>query len=81
MKRSEIDQHIDRAVVFLNEHHFLLPPFAYWTTEDWKTKGPEYNEIRDNMLGWDLTDFGSGDFEKRARLTKSKILTVSENIE
>ena len=50
MKRSEIDQHIDRAVAFLNEHHFLLPPFAYWTTEDWKTKGPEYN---DAGLGFD----------------------------
>ena len=25
-------------------------------------KGKEYDEIRDNMLGWDITDFGSGDF-------------------
>jgi len=26
--------------------------------------GKEYDEIRDNMLGWDITDFGSGNFMK-----------------
>ena len=31
-------------------------------------KGKEYDEIRDNMLGWDITDFGSGDFYKRGLL-------------
>jgi D-lyxose ketol-isomerase len=25
---------------------------------------PEYREIRENMLGWDITDFGSGDYKK-----------------
>jgi D-lyxose ketol-isomerase len=62
MKRSEVNQIIERAIVFLREMRFLLPPFAYWTLEDWRTKGPEYDEIKDNMLGWDVTDFGSGDF-------------------
>jgi D-lyxose ketol-isomerase len=42
--------------------NFYLPPFAYWSPEDWKNKGHEYDEIRDNMLGWDITDFGSGDY-------------------
>jgi D-lyxose ketol-isomerase len=42
----------------------MLPPFALWMPEDWKNKGPEYDEIRNNQLGWDLTDFGSGDFER-----------------
>jgi len=44
--------------------NFKLPPFAYWRLEDWDSKGHEYDEIRDNMLGWDITDFGSGDFRK-----------------
>ena len=43
---------------------FYLPPFASWTVEDWKTAGEEYDEIRDNKLGWDITDFGLGDFYK-----------------
>jgi len=44
--------------------NFKLPPFAYWSSEVWESKGNEYNEIRDNLLGWDITDFGSGNFEK-----------------
>ena len=31
-------------------------------------KGHDHDEIRDNMLGWDITDFGSGDFEKTGLL-------------
>lgn len=27
-------------------------------------KGHEYDEIRENMFGWDVTDYGHGDFEK-----------------
>ncbi|MEG1105092.1 MAG: D-lyxose/D-mannose family sugar isomerase, partial [Oscillospiraceae bacterium] len=30
--------------------------------EDWKAKGTECDEIRDNMLGWDITDYGLGHF-------------------
>ena len=64
MKRSEINKIMKDAVEFIADKKFLLPPFAYWTAEDWATKGHEYDEIRDNMLGWDITDFGSGDFSK-----------------
>ncbi len=40
--------------------------WAYWGLTDWqKTKKEHYTEIIDNMLGWDITDFGSGDFYKR----------------
>lgn len=63
MKRSEINQIIRDAKEFLNEYKFLLPPFAYFTPEEWKEKGHEYDEIRRNVLGWDITDFGSGDFK------------------
>jgi D-lyxose ketol-isomerase len=41
---------------------FALPPFAFWAPADWRSKGAEYDEIRENQLGWDLTDFGSGDY-------------------
>lgn len=63
MKRSELNRIIDEAVDFCQEKNFLLPPFAYWTLKDWKLKGEDYQEILDNQMGWDITDFGSGDFE------------------
>ena len=64
MKRSEINNLMKEAVCFIDKMNFKLPPFVFWSPEEWKTKGDEYDEIRDNMLGWDITDFGSGDFEK-----------------
>lgn len=64
MKRSELNQIMRKGVEFIKKMGFALPPFAYWSPDEWKTKGHEYDEIRDNMLGWDITDFGSGDFHK-----------------
>lgn len=64
MKRSEINEILKEAVKFANDKQFLLPPFAFWGKKEWATKGKEYDEIKDNMLGWDITDFGSGDYEK-----------------
>jgi D-lyxose ketol-isomerase len=64
MKRSEINAILRSAVQFIQESHFALPPFAYWTPEAWRTKGEEVREIVDRKLGWDITDFGSGDFER-----------------
>lgn len=68
MKRSEINEIMRDAVSFIKELGFKLPPFAFWGPDEWATKGKEYDEIRDNMLGWDITDFGSGDFYKRGLL-------------
>ena len=68
MKRSEINKLLKEAVEFTREKQFLLPPFAFWGRKEWKTKGKEYDEIKDNMLGWDVTDFGSGDFNKTGLL-------------
>ncbi len=64
MKRSEVNKIIRENIEFINKMNFKLPPFAYWTPEEWAEKGAEYDEIRDNMLGWDVTDFGSGDYDK-----------------
>ncbi|MBB2148618.1 D-lyxose/D-mannose family sugar isomerase [Pedobacter gandavensis] len=65
MKRSEINQIIKDALMFFESQHFFLPPWARWSPEEWETKGEECNEIRNNGLGWDLTDFGSGDFNSK----------------
>lgn len=65
MKRSEINQIIVEAKTFLAAHQFHLPPWAYWNFSDWRKNKEIVSEVMDNMLGWDITDFGSGDFYKR----------------
>ena len=65
MKRSEINQLISESIIFFSQMKFKLPPWAFWKPEDWKGKYDICSEIVDNMLGWDLTDFGSSDFSKR----------------
>lgn len=63
MKRSEINAVIKKFERLLAEYKFALPPFLNFTPEEWKEKSHEYDEIRDNALGWDVTDYGEGHFE------------------
>lgn len=64
MKRSEINRALRDMESMLEKYRFALPPFCHYTPEDWQTKGHDHDEIRDNMLGWDITDYGLGDFDK-----------------
>lgn len=65
MKRSEINQILYQAKAFMAEKQFFLPPWAYWSFGDWEKNEQDTREIIQNMLGWDITDFGSGDFYTR----------------
>ncbi len=64
MKRSEINSAIRALIAAADEHHFHLPPFAHWTPADWQQRGADYDEIRAAGLGWDVTDFGKGEFAR-----------------
>lgn len=64
MKRSKINAEIRFMEKMFEDYIVSLPKFCNWTPEDWEDKGHEYDEIRDNMLGWDVTDYGEGDFDK-----------------
>jgi len=64
MKRSRINELITEAKGLFASTGFKLPPFAFWSPEEWKSKGHEADEIRKNALGWDVTDFGSRDFDR-----------------
>lgn len=64
MKRSRINEVIRDMEALIKEHGFEIPPFAKWSPQDWQNVGHEYDEIRDNSLGWDITDYGLGDFDK-----------------
>ena len=65
MKRSQVNSIIMGIKAFFAEHQFMLPEWAYWSPEDWKGTNYMCSEIIDNKLGWDITDFGSGDFIKQ----------------
>ena len=55
---------MENTVKFLEIQNFYLPKFAYWKLIDWKIKGNEIDDIIKNKLGWDITDYGSGNFSK-----------------
>ncbi len=65
MKRSAINAILIDSHAFIRQLGQHLPPFGCWTPRDWATKGDEIDEIVTRALGWDITDFGSGDFARR----------------
>ncbi len=60
--RSLINHEIRQAKAVAEHFGFALPPFAFWVPDQWQTGSDDRTEIRECMLGWDVTDFGSGDF-------------------
>ena len=66
MKRSEINQYIKQAIEFFDKNNFKLPIWATATPEEWEKMAAtgNYNEIIENQLGWDITDFAKNDFLK-----------------
>ena len=64
MKRSEINKIIRDMENMISNQGLYLPPFAYWDVEKWEQAGHDFDEIRDNKLGWDITDYGLNDFFK-----------------
>lgn len=64
MKRSEINRALKEMEAMIQKYCFALPPFCGFTPKEWEEKGHEYDEIRENRLGWDITDYGLGKFDQ-----------------
>lgn len=64
MKRSEIDAAIDMAMARLDEYKIKLPMFGYWKEADFIANKDKLERVKDRMLGWDVSDFSSGEFKK-----------------
>lgn len=64
MKRSEINAALKELEAMCEKYHCFLPPFCHFTPEEWAQKGSEYDEVRECMLGWDITDYGLGKFDE-----------------
>lgn len=65
MKRSQINAQIREADAFLRLHGWYLPPFAYWTPEDWRERRTEAAHLISARVGWDITDFGEGNYARK----------------
>lgn len=64
MKRSDINEIMAQADDMIRSHGFALPPFAYWTPEEFAAKAGSAKALIDARCGWDITDYGAGDFDK-----------------
>ena len=64
MKRSEINEALKKMEQMIGEYRIALPAFCDFTPEEWTEKGHAWDEVRDNMLGWDITDYGLGRFDE-----------------
>ena len=65
MKRSEINAALRAAEDTCAAHGWALPDFARWTAEDHAANAGRSAWLAERQIGWDVTDFGSGDFARR----------------
>lgn len=65
MKRSRINDAIRNAEAMLAHHGWALPDFARWSPQDHARHAARSRWLSDRQIGWDVTDFGSGDFDAR----------------
>jgi D-lyxose ketol-isomerase len=63
MKRSEINAAIQYAVGLCEKNKIALPGFSRWDIDKWRAERERTAVMRKVMLGWDVTDFGTGDFK------------------
>ena len=63
MKRSEINAVIRATEEFIAHFKFLLPPMASWDVTEWERRDGQVEQIKRVGMGWDITDFGRGDFD------------------
>lgn len=64
MKRSRINDIMAAADDMIRHYGFVLPPFAYWTPDEFKAKAAQAGRIIDARMGWDITDFGAEKFDE-----------------
>lgn len=65
--RSQANHSIALAREVFGHFGISLPAFSRWSVAQWQNAGPDCDEIRDCMLGRDVTDFGSGRFHEIGR--------------
>ena len=64
MKRSTINEIMAEADEMIRSYGFVLPPFARWTPTEFQANAARASAITDAACGWDITDYGAGDYDK-----------------
>ncbi|MHB1111359.1 MAG: D-lyxose/D-mannose family sugar isomerase [Devosia sp.] len=64
MKRSRVNQIMRESDEFIRSFGYILPPFAYWTPAEFKARQAEAQNVINANLGWDISDYGLGEFDK-----------------
>jgi D-lyxose ketol-isomerase len=64
MKRSEINVIMAEAGEMIRRYGFVLPPFAYWTPEEFVSNKDRAQNVIDARCGWDITDYGAGRYDE-----------------
>jgi D-lyxose ketol-isomerase len=64
MKRSRINQIMQAADEMIRHYGFTLPPFAYWTPDQFAANKTRAARVISGRCGWDITDYGQGRFDE-----------------
>ena len=64
MKRSRINQIMAEADAMIRSYGFVLPPFAYWTPDQFRANRDSAQNVITARCGWDITDYGAGDYDR-----------------
>ena len=64
MKRSRINDIMAAADDMIRSFGFVLPPFAYWSPDEFKAKAETAQRVISGRCGWDITDYGQGRFDQ-----------------
>ena len=64
MKRSRINDLLAEADDMIRSFGFVLPPWAYWTPEEFKARASEARAVIEARCGWDITDYGAGRYDE-----------------
>lgn len=63
MKRSAVNTIMGSADDMIRSFGFVLPPFAYWSPDEFARRKSQAQSIIQGRCGWDITDYGKGDFD------------------
>ncbi|MEM6757853.1 MAG: D-lyxose/D-mannose family sugar isomerase [Pseudomonadota bacterium] len=64
MKRSTINDIMGQADEMIRSFGFVLPPFAYWSAEEFQSRAGDAAHVIAARCGWDITDYGAGRFDQ-----------------
>jgi len=64
MKRSRINEIMSAADDMIRSFGFALPPFAYWSPDEFVARKGDARAVIEARCGWDITDYGAGKFDE-----------------